>query len=263
MIFNTWNKSSISLKYLGIKILHPYLYALIYNLENNCLFLVLHKYVNFSPARDRRSPLSCSLRGLVLSSFLDSNGIPGSRARSILNIAREIDPRRKGNRAYSSVSSARGAKMSPSDASYCLKKKKKGTRGCARIYERVREGRESDGLEGIEGRISSKAAANTEVLLPFPRPRAIVLVYTILQRRWAFRKCSRSRRWRMDGERIIWNRRMLVDSAWDWGIFSRPFALRQPEDFRPFGQPDSKFVLSRVLSLRIPVEGWRSASAGL
>jgi len=44
--------------------------------------------------------------------------------------------------------------------------------------ERKKE-RESDGLEGIEGRISSKAAANTEILLPRP---GIVLVCTILQR---------------------------------------------------------------------------------
>lgn len=34
----------------------------------------------------------------------------------------------------------------------------------------MRETGGSDGLEEIEGRISSKTAANTEILLPFPRP---------------------------------------------------------------------------------------------
>lgn len=43
--------------------------------------------------------------------------------------------------------------------------------------------------------------------------------------------------------------------------FFRPFTLRRPEDFRPFGHPDSKFVFSRVLSLRIPAE--RPGSDGL
>lgn len=132
------------------------------------------------------------------------------RARPTLNIAREIDPRRKENRAYSSVSSARGTKMSPSDASYCLKKKekKRNERLCTHtsVHEEAERerGRErggggtkkSDGLEEIEGRISSKAAANTEILFPFPRP-GIVLVYTILAKAMSFtrqRLRNRSRR---------------------------------------------------------------------
>lgn len=63
----------------------------------------------------------------------------------------------------SSVSRARGAKTSSYPRRVILLQEERRIRD--RAYERARGG--SDGLEEIEGRISSKTVANTEILLPF------------------------------------------------------------------------------------------------
>lgn len=116
---------------------------------------------------------------LVLASLFtsDSSGIPGPWTRVTLDVARGGNWPPEGNRAYSSVSRTRGAKTFLRRV--ILLQEERRIRGRARIRACTRGGG-SDGLEEIEGRISSKAAANTEILPSLLRPW-VIPVCTLLQ----------------------------------------------------------------------------------
>lgn len=123
------------------------------------------KWASFIRATGSDKTRSFSFRELVLSpvSTLNSNGIPGPWARATLDVSHGGNWPPEG-KEFERVTRTRRQDVLLPSTRHIASRRKKNKR--PRIRACTRRGG-SDGLEEIEGRISSKAAANTEILPPF------------------------------------------------------------------------------------------------